>query len=340
MNERCIICDHPRAAHFGTGCHTDSFLRGRCDCDFVELPPLPDSATPGQLRARAAWWQQRSEMAETRMRRTRMGSDRWWRLDRFIDAARNARLRGLDMAAALEVEATRATTDDPADDLLDLISIETITTQEAGAFQWMLAELDRRGDAARDTVRTRLTAEFDALEPRHRRELLEDDGLRGFLEHVGVVSAWSMSVPDEAVPSLGPAEQLSFFGSLESEDGHTLGDEFWAQTDAGTERLPRDEAFISQYHRTRERVEGYWRHWAQAPSPQALVAYIAMDPDEFKRQMALAIEVLTPPERSRFTNRGQLNGWIASGMRPLFEGDRVVPLDEVIDKGYLPAVAF
>src|SRR6187399_2116674 len=124
VNERCILCGHPRTAHFGTGCHTDSFLRGRCDCVFVELPPLPDSATPAQYRARAAWWQQRVEMAEARMRRTRMGSDRWWHLDRFIDAARSARARGLDLAAALEADPTPAIAAGPGDDLLDLVSIE------------------------------------------------------------------------------------------------------------------------------------------------------------------------------------------------------------------------
>jgi hypothetical protein len=64
-----------------------------------------------------------------------------------------------------------------------------------------------------------------------------------------------------------------------------------------------------------------------------------MDPDEFKRYLELAISVLTPEERSRFATRGQLHAWIASGMRPLSRDDEDVPLDEVIDPGYLPTTA-
>ncbi|MET0772579.1 MAG: hypothetical protein ABWZ82_05810 [Candidatus Limnocylindrales bacterium] len=346
MNERCIICEHPRTAHFGTGCHTDSFLRGRCDCDFVELPALPESATPAQYRARAAWWQQRAEMAETRQRRTRMGTERWWRLDRFVDAARSARSRGLDMAAALEAEAITPATEAPGDDLLDLMTIETIATQQPATLQWMLEQLERSDVAARDALRTRLTAEFDALEPRYRRELLEDETLRRFLEQSGVVSAWSVSVPTGmalaplAALSTGPTDRQAFLESVESELDETIGDEYEARTEGLSEPQSHDEAFIRQYMRTRADVEAYWRHWAQAPSPQALVAYIAMDPDEFKRYLALAVEVLTPAERSRFSNRHQLNGWIASGMQPLSQDGQDVPLEAVIDPGYLPATAF
>jgi hypothetical protein len=309
VNQRCIICEHPRAAHFGAGCHIDSFLRGRCDCDFVELPALPLTATPAQHRARAAWWQQRVEMAEARMRRTRMGTERWWRLDRFADVARTARARGLDMAAALDAEATAATAADPGDDLLDLVNLETVATQEPATLRHVLEHLESSGGAEQAALRSRLTAEFDALEPRHRRELLEDDAFRGFLDHIGVVSAWDASVPSDA-----PSDACGDASALTSS---TIGPEI-----------------------TRAQIEAYWRHWAQAPSPRLLIAYIAMDPDEFKVYLALAAEVLTPAERSRFANRTQLNGWIVSGMRPLFEDGREVLLEDVIDQGYLPVVAF
>ncbi len=302
VSERCIICDHPMGAHIGLGCQTDSFLRGRCDCDFFELPPLPRPATAAQHRARADWWLVRAEMAETRLRRTRIGSERWWRLDRFIDMARTAHAHGLEMASALESAA------DPGDDLLDLIGIESIASRPGSTLDLVLERLEHSDDAARDTVRARLEAEFDTLQPRRRRELLEDDALRGFLQRVGVVSAWSVSVTEAS--SLDPAHPDPLPGSS------------GCRTDA-----------------MRGNVERYWRDWAQAPRPQIHIAYIAMDPDEFKQYLALAIETLTPAERSRFTNRNQLNCWIVSGMRPLFEDGHEVPLHEVIDEGYRPTTA-
>jgi hypothetical protein len=279
-------------------------------------------------------------MAEARLGRTRLGSDRWWRLDRFLDAARNARARGLEMAAGLEANAADEMPDTPRDDLLDLIGIESIADQQPATFQLVLEHLARTDGATRDAVRSRLTAEFDSLEPRHRRELLEHDALRGFLEHVGVVSAWNVRMPVTAGPSSEPIDRQSFLESVESELDDTIGDAYHARTEIMADSLPSDDELIEGYRRARAHVEGYWRHWALAPSPQALVAYIAMDPDEFKRYLALAVEVLTPAERARFSNRNELNGWIASGMRPLSVDGQDVPLKDVIDPGYLPTLAF
>jgi hypothetical protein len=304
MDRRCIICDHPMTAHTGAGCLADSFLRGRCDCDFQELPPLPRPATPARHLARADWWLVRTEMALARQRRARPGTERWWRLDRFLDVARMERSRDLAMAAALEAGESPASSDLPekpppasaepsGDDLLDLVSIDCLTDQEPATLAFVLDHLERSDDAAQVDVRARLTAEFDALEPRHRRVLLEDDAQRGFLERAGVCT-WIAEAPSEgSVPDL-----------------------------------------------SRAHVEGYWRYWAQAPSPETLIAYIAMDPDEFKRYLELAISVLTLAERSRFATRGQLHAWIVSGMRPLSRDGEEVPLDEVIDRGYLPTTAF
>jgi hypothetical protein len=244
-------------------------------------------------------------MALARQRRTRAGSERWWRLDRFLDVARMERSRHLAMAAALEVGEVPVSAEwpvssespldaePPGEDLLDLVSIDYLAEQEPATLEYVLDHLDQSGDAAQVAVRARLTAELAALEPRHRREVLEDDTRREFLERAGVSTWIAGTSSDGAVPDL-----------------------------------------------SRSHVEGYWRHWASAPTPQALIAYIAMDPDEFKRYLELAISVLTPAERSRFATRGQLHAWIASGMRPLHRDGDEVPLDEAIDPGYLPATAF
>jgi hypothetical protein len=58
-------------------------------------------------------------------------------------------------------------------------------------------------------------------------------------------------------------------------------------------------------------------------------------PDAFRRQMRLAIQVLTPPERARFRDRRTLFGWVASGMWPLFVEDVPVPLAEIVEERYL-----
>jgi hypothetical protein len=34
--DHCIVCEHPKIGHWGTGCHRSSFLRGDCSCTFLE----------------------------------------------------------------------------------------------------------------------------------------------------------------------------------------------------------------------------------------------------------------------------------------------------------------
>ncbi|MFN8520161.1 MAG: hypothetical protein U0667_12385 [Chloroflexota bacterium] len=195
MDERCLQCGHPTVGHHGAGCHRTSFLRGACDCDFVEPAPLPMSATAAQHRERAAWWSRRIDLTDHRMWQTPHGTEQWLRLERLRKVAVVARHHHLEMAQAVpdpdpvvphvaaEVPAER---DDPLRD----VSIASLEHQPASALRELQDRFDGASVAARDSLRTRLETEFDALEPRHRRALLEDDALRAALTHLGVVSPW------------------------------------------------------------------------------------------------------------------------------------------------------
>lgn len=196
MDVRCILCDHPKLGHWDHGCHRDSFLRGSCDCDYVEPAPLSSAATADEHRERAAWWARRVDLTDGRMWRTTHGSEAWRRLERFRRVADAARHHHAEMAYALDDQpdhtplgATQAPTDDQGgDDLFDLISIESLACQSPTTLGLMLDLVDAGPPSARAGVRARLEAEFDVLEPRYRRELLEDDAVRDALVRLGVVS--------------------------------------------------------------------------------------------------------------------------------------------------------
>jgi hypothetical protein len=193
MDERCLQCDHPKVGHFGSGCNRTSFLRGGCDCDFVEPPALPLTATAEQHRERAAWWSRRIDLTDRRMWRAPHGSDLWLRLDRLRKVADLARHHHLEMAQDLSAPAPiepdpPVGPDEAGDDLLDLISIWSIERQPASTLELLLELVDGAPPPAQEAVRSRLEAEFDTLEPRHRRALLEDDAIRGLLTRLGVVS--------------------------------------------------------------------------------------------------------------------------------------------------------
>jgi hypothetical protein len=355
MDHLCILCDHPTIGHFGTGCHRDSFLRGACDCDFVEPSALGASATPEQHRERAAWWARRIDATDRLVARGGHSSDRWLRLDRFRRAAEVERRRHLDAARARAAEAaSEAPVNEPGEGLLDLISIETITRQPVDTLHHLIEHLELSGSASREDVRARLEVEFDALEPRHRRELLEDPELRGFLAYVGVVTMWSSeSLPRPAdamadhatcaerlleafrVVLRGTLATVPFEAALAQEFRDTFGDTFWAQTEDADHPLPRDEAFLSRYRTMRGQLETYWRHWAAAPSADVQHAVIVQHAAAFERQVRLAIQLLTPIEKARFGARDELFGWVASGMQPLSVDGVPVALTELIEPRYL-----
>ncbi len=195
MDERCLQCGHPTVGHYGTGCHRTSFLRGACDCDFVEPAPLPMSATAEQHRERAAWWSRRIDLTDRRMWHATHGSDLWLRLDRLRKVADVARHHHLEMAQTAPdpgrvvpqvVPEVPAEGEDPFRD----VSIRSLEHQPAVALRELQDRFDAASVAARDSLRARLEAEFDALEPRGRRALLEDDAVRAALAHLGVVSPW------------------------------------------------------------------------------------------------------------------------------------------------------
>jgi hypothetical protein len=359
MDERCIVCDHPKVGHFGSGCHRTSFLRGACDCDFVEPTPLPLSATAEEHRERAAWWAQRIDLTDRRIWAATHGSPQWQRLDRLRDVADAAWHHHLEMAHALpagETDSRPAADDgedaDEGDNLLDLICIESIASQPAGTLDLMLGLFDRSPTIEREAVRIRLEAEFDRLEPRRRRAILEDEAVRVALEQMGVMTRL---YPGSSVepPGTSPSDAASIATAIDRamgttlegldvqealvrEFGGTIGDLARAATD-GTERDRQalDEDLLSRYHDVRARLEEYWRHWAGAPSTAIQHASITRHPDVFQRQMVLAIQVLTPAEKARFTDRAQVFGWVASGMLPLFADGSPVPLEDVIETCYL-----
>jgi hypothetical protein len=355
MDQACILCDHPRIGHFGTGCHRNSFLRGSCDCDFVEPPIMSPSATAEQHRERAAWWARRVDATDREMARGGQSSDRWLRLDRFRRAAEAERRRHLETAHLLEAAADLVPEpQEPGDDILDLICIESIAAQTAETLEVLLEHLDQIDPVTRDSVRMRLETEFDSLEPRRRRALLEDAELRGFLEHVGVVSPLDLGgtarTPGGRERSSASAERLAraldvamratlatqpFEEALAREFADTFGDAFWAQTHAEGDGPARDEAFLARYRTMRAQLETYWRHWASAPNPDVQHAVLIQHPAAFQRQMRLAIQVLTPIEKARFEDRSSLFGWVVSGMQPLFVDDAPVPLTDIVEARYI-----
>jgi hypothetical protein len=115
----------------------------------------------------------------------------------------------------------------------------------------------------------------------------------------------------------------------------TIGDLFWTQTKTDDGRHDRDEVFIATYIETRARVEAYWHNFAMAPSRELQQLYLRQNAEESKAHVELAIKVLTPIEKACFASPDQLFGWIASGMRPLFDGADRVPLERIIEPHYL-----
>ena len=392
MSNHCIICDHPRANHWGSGCHKNSFLRGSCDCTFVEPPPLPASATAGQYRERAGWWEDRVRITDDKIWQSEVGSARYHRLAYFRRSATNAAKRAREMAelteaqevrervareaadAAAARDAKRAAAAKAHQGLLDGISLATLQEQPLCTLGMYEEEFDLSSPSEQLAVRNRVAAEFNVLPPVERRELLEDKHVRDLLEHLGVVSRWTIglaqehepSEPKEAAtnwPEAGTPEwadeivriandpaidavfeearrkadaHMRFVQQLDAEYGDTVGDTYWAQTEA-EDPLPRDEAFIAAYDQDREKVEAYWRNWALAPSPMLQQALMRSDPENFKRHMTIAIQMLTPDEKFCFASHDELFGWIVSGMKPLIVDGRRVPLDEVIEPRYLSA---
>jgi hypothetical protein len=351
MDERCILCDHPKVGHFGSGCHRTSFLRGSCDCDFVEPARLTLSATAEQNRERATWWAHRIDITDARMSHAPHGSLQWQRLERLRKVADAARHHHIEMASALPAKAADEHATREGDDLLDLICIESIVLQPPGTLDLMLRLFDRGPAEARDAVRIRLETEFDSLEPRHRRALMEDDAIRGALEHMGVMTSLrataSQSAPpvspmDETPVSVAIAQVMddTLLGSdlahaLAHELGRTIGDDAFALTERVGDRPSADDELLSRYRHMRSQLEAYWRHWAAAPSTAVQRELVTRHPDAFRRQMVLAIQILTPPEKARFTDRAELFGWVASGMLPLFVDDTPVPLEDIVEARYL-----
>jgi hypothetical protein len=391
MDDYCVICEHPKSGHFGSRCHRTSFLKGDCDCDFVERPPLPLDATAAQYRERAEWWRHRVRVTEIHIRRAKYGSERWARLGHVRDAAersarradeaaelkeameRRERAAHTAVAARAAAAAGRTETEQQHLGFLEQIGIESIQGQPLCFLGLLQEQFDEASDDERQEVRARVEEEFNDLQPSLRRELLEDSSSRDFLEHIGVVSRWTVSFgqPHEARPTLdttagrpepGSPEwadkmiriardpeigaafdqamresvaHMRFLEQLDAEYGDTAGDAYFAQTEAEEGRLPRDECFIADYEQSRSRIEAYWHNWSLAPSPQLQRGFMARDPEGFKRHMTMAIQVLTPPEKFRFTSHDELFGWIASGMRPLIVDGERVPLEEVVEARYL-----
>jgi len=126
----CVFCDHPRAGHWGSGCHRSSFLRGDCDCSFVDQPALPAPATADQYRKSAAWWDERIHIIDGDIRRSRDGSTRRLRLERVranaVAAARHAR----EMAEQADAEEARGHSGrEPAIDATGSSHLDLITTE-------------------------------------------------------------------------------------------------------------------------------------------------------------------------------------------------------------------
>jgi hypothetical protein len=357
MHDRCILCDHPTLAHDESGCHRISFLTGSCDCDFLEPTALPSSATAEQHLDRAAWWAHRIDLADHRSWHVTHGTEQWRRLDRFRRLADETRRQHIRIAREIPRDPTpdqAAGAEDDRDDLFDLISIESIERQPAAALDALLELFDQGSTEGRDVVRLRLEVGFEALEPRHRRALLEDDAIRGALVHMGVLSPWGPAgAPEgarEAVPGepAGPSAIERAMGAtlggscFQDELAHqfdgSIGDMCWSLTTAASDRRSHDERLLSTCREMREVVESYWRHWAQAPDPAVQRSLIVKDPDSFRRQMLLAIRSLTPPEKARFEGRTQLFGWVASGMLPLFVDEEPVPLEDIIEARYLTSL--
>lgn len=388
MDDNCNIGEHSARDHWGPGCHKTSFLKGSCDCDFVQRPPLSANATAARYRERAEWWRARIRISDHQISRARYGSNRRRRLEVFRDNAGAAARGAQEMAVPKEAteareraqrEAARTlaaaaeetrSAEQQHGELLGKISIESIQGQPLYLLELLQEQFDDSPDEERQGVRAGVEQEFNGLEPSLRRELLEDASSRDFLEHIGVISRWPVSFGqrrDDAPPVDAAAAQremgtpawaddemvriatdpvvgrafdeavreteahMRFFQQLDEEYGDTIGDAYWAQTEVEASRLPRDEAFINEYRLTRSRVEAYWRNWAVAPSPQLQWAFMTRDPEGFKRQMTLAIQVLLPTEKLCFRSNGELFGWIASGMQPLIVDGQRLPLTDLVE---------
>jgi hypothetical protein len=219
LDDHCIICDHPRSGHWGAGCHRSSFLRGDCGCDFVEQPPLPSDATATQYRGRAEWWRQRIRMTDDHIRRTSVDSDQRRRLERFRDLAITSERRALEAAERMDaaqrregsergtaiagITSARQVTDAERQrrELLASIEMASIAKLPPRALGLLQAQFDTSLRVERQEVLARVERQFNDLEPSYRRQLLEDEDVLAFLEHIGVVSHWSIGTVNRRLRS-------------------------------------------------------------------------------------------------------------------------------------------
>lgn len=208
----CIICEHPAHLHFGPGCHKTSLLRGSCECTFIKQLPLSEDASAEQYRERADWWTARVRVTDDHIRRTSYGSERRRRLEAFRENAHSTAQQSLEMAELTEAKEARQRAERDAavaaaaatahessvegrhQGFLDDINISNIERQSLAFLELLLEQFDESSDAERASVSARVEQEFDSLEPARKRELLEDDSSRDFLEHIGVVSRWTVSI--------------------------------------------------------------------------------------------------------------------------------------------------
>ena len=88
----CVFCQHARSDHDGVGCSSGSLRRGRCECGYVDLPPLPPGASIAALRERSDRWHELAQAADGLARELRFDLDRWRPLMMFQRAARQAEI--------------------------------------------------------------------------------------------------------------------------------------------------------------------------------------------------------------------------------------------------------
>lgn len=98
----CVLCEHPRADHDRNGC-INSRLRGRCECTYVDQPPLPPGSEATEYRARSDWWHAQAQNTYELAHKARFDLPRWRELMRFHMAARKAELAA--RRAAIQREA-------------------------------------------------------------------------------------------------------------------------------------------------------------------------------------------------------------------------------------------
>ena len=198
VNERCILCEHPGPRTSARAVTPIRSSAAAATATSSSCPPcLGRRPRPSTAHVRPGGSSE-IETAEARRRRTRTGhramvaastgSSMWPRTRERAASRRRPPWRPRHPRDATQAPVTTCSTSSAS---------SRSRPEDPATLRHVLEHLDDSGSAEQGVLRVRLTAEFDALEPRHRRELLEDEALRGFLEHVGVVSAWNVSTPSD-----------------------------------------------------------------------------------------------------------------------------------------------